>query len=571
MQNVRSILGAVLGLGLSAGLAHAQVTVGSTVRIDTGNSSPQNETTVSVSKANPLEIVAGWNDYRAGGVRSWFGLSQDGGQTWSDFEIRPPAPNQAGTEGDPMTAYDDRTGTLWAGAIAFASNGGVYVARKDPGNASFNTSVMAEVTGGADKCWMDAGPGLAPNTTRVYIAYNEGVLRSADLGDTWQGPVSTGSGIGWLPRVGPNGELHVAAWDFGSTFFLRTSTDGGLTFGPATTIATRMGSWNEFGGFNAFPGDFRVPAIAGLAVDRDNGNLYSVYPDITNTAPNGDNCDVYFTRSVDGGATWSVPFVINGDAATPGDQFFPFIDVDANGRLQVIYYDSRHVVQNDNSFPGWIDTYYAYSDDQGATWTEIRLTPTSWSSLDDGFGSGFIGDYVGISTADGKTFPVYMSTQNGEADIFTNVVDDGLDAPTFYCTPKTSSAGCVATLTTSSPGTQPTSGAGDYAVQTFDAQGFKNGLLFGGNTGPANTPFNGGTLCVNPPNKRGPITGSGGTNPLTCDGSYSTVVNDGTVFPAGLDAGPGNSGWYQYWYRDPDNGVGLLGTALSDAVQLDFQ
>ena len=56
-----------------------------------------------------------------------------------------------------------------------------------------------------------------------------------------------------------------------------------------------------------------------------------------------------------------------------------------------------------------------------------------------------------------------------------------------------------------------------------------------------------------------------------CFGTYATVVNDGAPFPTGLDAGVGNSGWHQYWYRDPNGGAGSLGSALSDAIQLDFE
>ena len=554
----------ITALALSA---NAQ-SVGNAVRIDTGDNSAQNETTVSVSKANPNEIVAGWNDYRNSPlIQSGFGLSLDGGQSWSDFILRPPVANQTSLEGDPMTAYDDRTGAIWAGAIAFGGNGGVYVARKDAGNAAFNTSVMAEVTGGADKCWMAAGPGLAPNTTSVYIAYNEGVLRSSDLGDTWLGPVPLGNGIGWLPRVGPNGELYVMGWDFGNEFFLRRSFDGGQTLSPPITVVVRMGSWCAFGGINVFPGQFRVPSLPSFGVDPNNGNLYCVYPDITNVVMGQDNVDIYFTRSVDQGSTWSTPIVVNGDANPPGDQFFPFVDVDASGKIHVIYYDSRHNIQNDNSLPGLFDTYYAVSDDQGASFTEFRLTQSSWNSQLDGFNSGFAGDYLGISTAGGRSFPVYMSTQDGEANIYTNVVTD--DGPTIFCTAKTSSAGCVASI--SGSGGQPTSGANDYSVNASSVQGQKFGVLFGGNNGAANIPFNGGILCVNPPTRRSAIVDSGGSGPNACDGSYSVIVNDGIVFPGGLDAGSGNSGWYQYWYRDPNNGAGQLGTALSNAAQLDFQ
>ena len=102
-------------------------------------------------------------------------------------------------------------------------------------------------------------------------------------------------------------------------------------------------------------------------------------------------------------------------------------------------------------------------------------------------------------------------------------------------------------------------------------QELKSGLLVAGTAGPAMLPFQGGTLCVLPPLKRSPLQSSGGMNPSGCAGAFSIEVNDGAVIPSGLDAGPGGSAWYQYWYRDPQNGVGQLGTALSNAAQLDFQ
>lgn len=141
---------------------------------------------------------------------------------------------------------------------------------------------------------------------------------------------------------------------------------------------------------------------------------------------------------------------------------------------------------------------------------------------------------------------------------------------TSYCTAKPSSAGCVAGISTSDPTRPPVSGANDYSVNAVQVQNFKNGLVLVGITGPASLPFSGGILCVNPPNKRGPAVNSGGFGLAPCDGVFGTVVNSGQIVPAGLDAGPGNSGWYQYWYRDPANGAGNLGTALSNALRLDF-
>lgn len=83
-------------------------------------------------------------------------------------------------------------------------------------------------------------------------------------------------------------------------------------------------------------------------------------------------------------------------------------------------------------------------------------------------------------------------------------------------------------------------------------------------------PFSGGTLCVQPLTKRGALLFAGGTAG-DCDGGYAVIVNDGALPPLGFDAGARHSGWYQYWYRDPQNGPLQLGTALSNAVRLDFE
>lgn len=66
---------------------------------------------------------------------------------------------------------------------------------------------------------------------------------------------------------------------------------------------------------------------------------------------------------------------------------------------------------------------------------------------------------------------------------------------------------------------------------------------------------------------RTPLQFAGGSSALSCDGSFSFVVNDGG---GTTDPGPGNSVWLQSWYHDPLNGPGNLGTALSNALQLDY-
>ncbi|MEE8153832.1 MAG: hypothetical protein V3T53_02605 [Phycisphaerales bacterium] len=395
-------------------------TIGPQVRIDLGGgTAAANETTAAASEMDPSRVVAGWNDLRQGSWRSGFSLSFDGGKTWSDFLLRPPPPNQSGGEGDPFTAFDNRTGTLWAGAISFANNGGIYVARLDPGQREFNLSVMAEL-GFVDKGWMTTGsiPGN-PDTTRLYIAYNLGVIQSDDMGQAWTDPLSLGFGVGFLPRVGPNGEVYIAYWDLDDGVKLKRSLDGGQSF-TTHTIATRMDVWWAQDG-SRFPGTFRVPSNNYLDVDMNDGTLYSVYFDTTNIVDGNANVDLYFNKSTDQGTSWTTPIVINGDADPPGDQFFPWLEVDDRGRIHIVFLDSRHTVQDDNVFDGMFDAYYTYSDDGGDTWHEFRLTPNSWNSAFS-FGGTFIGDYLGMAVAGDRAYPIYLDTSNGDADIYTNVI-----------------------------------------------------------------------------------------------------------------------------------------------------
>jgi hypothetical protein len=163
-------------------------------------------------------------------------------------------------------------------------------------------------------------------------------------------------------------------------------------------------------------------------VDPISGTLYATWFDTTNIVAGNSNVDIYFSRSTDQGTTWTNPAIVNTDAAVPGDQFFSWIEVDHTGRLHLLFYDTRSVPQNDNTTdgpgqpPAIIEAWYAYSDDAGDTWSEIVLTPQPFNSADDGFGDGFIGDYLGMGVGGTTVYPCYMSTQEGIAKIFVHAI-----------------------------------------------------------------------------------------------------------------------------------------------------
>ena len=110
--------------------------------------------------------------------------------------------------------------------------------------------------------------------------------------------------------------------------------------------------------------------------------------------------------------------VINNDNDPPGDQFFPWIEVDQAGRIQIVFLDSRNADQDDDDPNGVFDAYYTYSADGGDTWSEFRLTRTSWNSN----GASFIGDYSGMAVAGRRSYPAYFAMDGGDQNIYTNVI-----------------------------------------------------------------------------------------------------------------------------------------------------
>jgi hypothetical protein len=399
------------------------VAIGPQRRIDSAPTAAlANETTGSAAtQGGSVEIVAGWNDWRDGGnVRVGISVSNDNGDTWSDLLLRAPPGHLSSVEGDPMTAFDPTTGMLWAGGVTyFIPDAGMWVARKIPGVVDFEEPVMTYENGNADKGWMGTGPVPGqPGERRLYLAFNLGLQYSTDTGDTWSTPVPVGSGWGHLPRVGPNGEVYVAYWDANDEVMVQRSLDGGVTVEPPVAVATRVDNsvWGD-----SFPGGFRVWPFSYIGVDPNDGTVYCVWFDVTEVSGPERNVDLLLSRSTDAGVTWSTPQIINGDSDPPGDQFFPWLEVDATGRLHLFFFDTRNTPQSDLDSTAWIDAYYSWSEDGGDTWTEHRLTPAAFSS--SLASSDFLGDYNGMAFADGFAFPIYLSTQNGGTEVFTHAID----------------------------------------------------------------------------------------------------------------------------------------------------
>ena len=394
------------------------------------------------------------------------------------------------------------------------------------------------------------------------------MISSDDMGATWTQPVPLESGIGFVPRVGPSGMLYIAYWDTLDQVKLIRSLDGGATLEPSRTIAQRMDVWGLDG--TRTPGEFRVPAFPTLAVDPKTEALYCVYPDSTQQSGGNYDVDLYFTRSQDQGLTWSTPTIVRSTGGTPGDQFFPWIDVDDGGRLHLVHYDTRHTAQDDAAPHGWLDAAYVSSDDGGLNWIGARLTPLSFSSEHDGFGGIFIGDYLGLATSGGRTLPVYMDAAGGDPDIFVRAITHG--PTTAYCFGLACPCGNIAPDSgcgNSGDDANPLTGAllsssGSNVSATDDLELAMSGLrplAFGlllSSRHAISPPFGDGRRCLGGQVYRYPVRRADASGVLRY--GPAEVVALSTAFAPNGAVKPSATWNYQGWYRDS---LGPCGTGFN--------
>ena len=404
--------------------------VGPEIRIDSGPLY-SSEPTIEVGPV-PGHLIASWFDTPQDATEAHvvIGQSFDDGQTWETFQVESPEEVRTTAEGDGIVAVDRSTGNVWVSGLSVG--GGVWVAHRPPLATEFEEPVVVTSDRDADKPMMTlTEDALFHNLRRLYVFHNLGAQVSLDMGATWSVPVPLGGFLGYHPAVDSSDRVFAVYADDSGDIRLIAGRRGRLEFEGPFAVAERVDFWDAFGGNGSrFPGRFRVVAFPVLAIDPRDDTMYSAFIDTTDVTAGQTNVDVYFTRSTDGGQTWSTPTILNGDGSPTGDQFFPWLHVDATGRLHAVYYDTRHGGDLDGAPSALLDTYYAYSEDRGDTWTEIRLTPQSFSSSAAWFPDvPFVGDYIGVTsrTVGGATraYAIYMSTAGGDSDIFLRKIDFG--------------------------------------------------------------------------------------------------------------------------------------------------
>ena len=177
--------------------------------------------------------------------------------------------------------------------------------------------------------------------------------------------------------------------------YLDRSTDGGQTWGtdmliggaaitPGGASDKKGREWILVGGLvDGSVTAFRIFQYPSIVVSpTDPNTVYAVWNDgrwdstFKYFQHAGQHSDIAFSRTTDGGQSWSSPSRINDDTLANGvDQFQPTIAVRSDGTLGVSWYDRRNDPQN-----YLYDLYYSQSADGGLTWSSNRRVTDVFSN-----------------------------------------------------------------------------------------------------------------------------------------------------------------------------------------------
>lgn len=481
---VRAAAAVSLTAGLEAGGLAAPAAGGNVqMNDDSDPPMPQNETSVAVSLDNPMVAVAGANDYVGGGVAVMRTL--DGGKTWSTTRVAPifRPTSDACTGGDPAVAYSSRDKAFYLSQLCFFRQlpySELHVFRSDDNGLTWTPGRRAAVAASNydsesgevdesifhDKEWLtvDNWP-TSPNYGRVYLTWTKFHIQDDGFSDycpiqvaytdvipdfdpslaIWEhtpvvpdNPGDDGVGASAnqfsVPQVEEGGALTIsyALEECNSSidkgFRYQRSEDGGETFLPDPVRINKPGQFVD----NPDPADllpptvFRAPNTTAHAISPTTGTTVFVYQNHINRKRS--EADISYQLSENGGLKWSDAKMLslreNGRPAQ-NDQFFPWVTVDEAGVFHAVWFDRRRSDDNRR-----INTWYAVSTDDAATWDSKRISSKGWDPAEGFFTSGaFIGDYNGIAAAEGWVYPVWTDgrrsaikrTGIGETDIFTAV------------------------------------------------------------------------------------------------------------------------------------------------------
>lgn len=262
---------------------------------------------------------------------------------------------------------------------------------------------------------------------------------STDGAQSWSAPTTVNPSppancSGAFTRVGNNGAVYtcwagLTPFPFNEDFVgFAASSNGGATW----RVIQNAFDMNGIRGTLPLKGGIRVDGLPKLAIDKSggprNGWIYIVTTQ-KNLAPAGSDPDIILRHSTDDGLTWSAATRVNLDPINNGKiQYFPAIDIDYLGGINIIFNDDRNTSADSS------EIMLARSADGGSTWREWVISDHRFQpEAILGVQLGYQGDHIALISVGNKLYPFWMDNFVGTYQIWTSPIDIttlGVDQPT---------------------------------------------------------------------------------------------------------------------------------------------
>ncbi|MBC8319108.1 MAG: T9SS type A sorting domain-containing protein [Bacteroidetes bacterium] len=386
-----------------------------------------NEPSIAFDPSDPDRIVIGWRQFDnvvSNFRQAGYGYSTDAGETWTFSGSIDPGVFRS----DPVLDVDNN-GNFYYNSLTKNDVDDYWcdVYKTSDGNFEWDGGTFAQ---GGDKQWMQidntggAGDGniYAFWTSYYSICHPDFFTRSIDEGASYEDCVEIPGNPYWgTVTVGPDGEVYTVGTSNNLSVVVTKST---TAQDPQATVTWESPTYVDLDGSLTGWTNINPAGLLGQAwvdVDRSEGpgrgNVYVLASVERYNSP--DPADVMFARSTDGGQTWDNPIRINTDYNPYNYQWFGTMSVAPNGRIDVIWLDTRETTTN----PYISALYYSYSIDQGITWSGNEKLSESFDPKIGYPNQNKMGDYFDMVSDDNGAHVAWANTINGEQDVYYGYIN----------------------------------------------------------------------------------------------------------------------------------------------------
>ncbi len=379
-----------------------------------------NEPSIAVNPVTGQQIVIGWRQFdsiSSGFREAGVAFSSDAGSSWTyPGDIDPGV-----FRSDPVLAADSNGVFYYASLQVIGNDLSEQFFTSADGGASWSSPVEAF---GGDKLWFALNDTGGSGDGHIYSAWNTAgnpffpatFNRSTNRAQSFQTPLEIPQRpILGTAAVGPDGELYVVGRGAGTQLWLLRSDNAD---NPLETPVFNQVTAIDMGGIIRIGANINPAGLLGqlwVAVDHSNTiNRGNVYVLASLDPPGTDPLDVLLIRSEDNGVSFSDPLRVNDDP--PGNnawQWFGTLSVAPNGRVDVIWYDTRNDPSSNTS-----QLFYSYSMDAGRNFLPNNAASPAFDQSLGYPTQNKLGDYIDMKSDMGGAHIAYAATFNGEQDVY---------------------------------------------------------------------------------------------------------------------------------------------------------